>query len=58
MGYVIEFMMVGMILVGIYLSINNIENADNIYDAVGDIIGLVFSVALLIGFIVLVVIVS
>ncbi len=57
MGYVIEFMMVGMLLVGIYLSINNIENADNIYDAIGDIIGLVFSIVLLIGFMVLVIIV-
>jgi hypothetical protein len=57
MGYVIEFMMVGMILVGIYLSINNIENADNVYDAIGDIIGLVLSVVLLIGFMVLVIMV-
>ena len=58
MGFVIEFMMVGMILVLMCLAINNIKNADNIYDVIGDIAALVFSVACLIGFVVLAIIVS
>jgi hypothetical protein len=58
MGYVIEFMMVGMILVLMCLAINNIKNADNIHDVIGDIAALVFSVACLIGFVVLAIIVS
>ncbi len=58
MGYVIEFMMVGMIFVLICLAINNIENADNIHDVIGDIMSLVFSIACLIGFVVLAIVVS
>lgn len=58
MGIVIEFMIIGMIFVGIYLAIENIKNADNIHDVIVEIIGLVFFVACLIGFAVLAIMVS
>lgn len=58
MGFVIEFMMFGMIFVLSCLAINNIKNADNLHDVIGDIAALVFSVACLIGFVILAIIVS
>lgn len=58
MGYVIEFMILGMMFFGSCLAIDNIKNADNIHDVVVEIIGLVFFTACLIGFVVLAIMVS
>ena len=58
MGFVIEFMMIGMISVGSYLAIENIKNADNIHDVIVEIISLVFFVACLIGFVILAIMLS